>query len=299
MDKIVMKYPALTMGEVCTPCIIQPKLAGGMSYVIQLADSSFIVIDGGYYNDADVQYLYELLRGKSARNQKPVISMWMFTHPHFDHIELATEFIRAKAVDVKIKAFAYQFPDCDKMNTQENDLEMKRAIALLKSNISNYYPNATVYTLHTGQKYIFSGMEIEILWTGEDIYPYKADHYNDVSAAWRMKFDNGKSFFVLGDCFNYSCRKLVQTYGEYLKSDILQLTHHGLLGGDKELYQLIDPDICFWAVSEERFLGTRPGDKIQYCLGEGGCDYNAWIRDESIRVRKHYHQSVTTVINMD
>lgn len=269
-----------------------------MSYIIQLTDASFIVIDGGYYNDADVQYLYELLRKKTAKNQKPVISVWMFTHPHLDHIELATEFIREKSGAVDIKAFSYQFPDCDKMNTQENDLEMKRAIALLESNIACYHPNAAVYTLHTGQNYYFPGVEIEILWTGEDIYPYKANHYNDVSAVWRMKFENGKTFLVLGDSFNYSCRQLVQTYGEYLKSDILQLTHHGLLGGDKELYQLIDPEICFWAISEERFWGIRPGDKIQYCLGEGDCDYNAWIRDESIRVRKHYHQGVTTVINM-
>ena len=281
--------------------IIQPKLTGGgMSYIVQLADTSFIIVDGGSYNEDDVRELYRLLREYTPKDHMPEISMWMFTHSHFDHIELATEFICAKAADVKIKAFAYQFSFSNNLNIQKSvQEEMNRTIGVLEGNIARYYPDAAIHTIHTGQHYNFPGLQIEILWTGEDIYPYIANHYNDLSAAWRMHFKNGKSFLILGDCFNYSCKQLVKTYGEYLKSDILQLTHHGLLGGDKELYQLIDPDICFWAVSEERFLGTRPGDKIQYCLGEGGCDYNAWIRDESIRVRKHYHQSVTTVINMD
>ncbi len=36
----------------------------------------------------------------------------------------------------------------------------------------------------------------------------------------------------------------------------------------------------------------------QWCLGEGGCDYNAYLRDEKIRKRIHYHGSITTTINV-
>ena len=104
---------------------------------------------------------------------------------------------------------------------------------------------------------------------------------------------------ILGDCMKRECRQLAHTYGDYLKSDILQLTHHGLIGGDKELYQLIDPEICFWATRENRFDGTAGGQKYQWCLGEGGCDYNTWIRDPKIRVRRHYHQGNTTSISVE
>lgn len=133
--------------------------------------------------------------------------------------------------------------------------------------------------------------------TGDDIYPAVPISYNDVSAAWRMTFDQGKTVMMLGDCMQQECRQLSHTYGDYLKSDMLQLTHHGLIGGDKKLYQWIDPEICFWATNESRFAGTLAGQKYQWCLGEGGCDYNAWIRDPEIRVRRHYHNSVTTTIN--
>jgi hypothetical protein len=96
-----------------------------------------------------------------------------------------------------------------------------------------------------------------------------------------------------------ACRRIAHTYGDYLKSDILQVTHHGLIGGDKELYELINPEICFWATSEERFLGLTPNQRYQWCLGEGGCDYNRWLRDDTIRKRMHYHCSNIVTITIE
>ena len=90
----------------------------------------------------------------------------------------------------------------------------------------------------------------------------------------------------------------MHTYGDYLKSDVLQVTHHGLIGGDKELYELINPEICFWPINEERFLGLTPNQRYQWCLGEGGCDYNKYLRDENIRIREHYHFGDTISIEM-
>ena len=76
----------------------------------------------------------------------------------------------------------------------------------------------------------------------------------------------------------------------------MQVAHHGLVGGDKELYQLVDPKICFWPTTEERFLGLKPNQRYQWCLGEGGCDYNAYLRDKTIRDRTHYPASKTITI---
>lgn len=291
----------MTDSDSTIPCVIQPKLQlnGGMSYVVQLADASFIVIDGGLYNPADAQCLYEILVERTSEGKRPQIAMWMFTHPHSDHIELATEFILEKAGKVDIKSFAYQFPNYKEMNTVEVDQKVGESIEQLEKNICTGYPDATIYTLHTGQTYYFKGLEMDILFTGEDIYPLQATSYNDTSAVCRMTFDNGKTMLFLGDCMRKSCQQLAQTYGDYLKSNILQVTHHGLLGGDKDLYQLIDPEICFWPVSESRFIGCYPEEKVHYCLGEGGCDYNAWLRDSNIRMRQHYHNSETTCLKVN
>lgn len=290
--------PELMEQDTMVPTVTQMQLASGMSYVTQLPDGSFLVMDGGNYKAEDVQRLYEFLANHTPEGNKPVIAAWMFTHPHRDHISLAAGFIREHVAHVDIKAFAYQFQDPDWMSTSLESEDEKQGVARLENAIAECYPEAVIYTLHTGQKYYFKGLEIEILCTGDDIYPAVPLTYNDVSAAWRMTFDKGRTVMILGDCMQRECRQLAHTYGDYLKSDILQVTHHGLIGGDKGLYQLIDPEICFWPTRENRFNGTAGGQKYQWCLGEGGCDYNTWIRDSKIRVRKHYNNSTTTTISM-
>ena len=284
---------------VLTPTFTQmPLKGGGMSYVARLADGRFVLVDGGEYNEEDCLQLYKFLKENSPR-AIPTVALWIFTHSHSDHIGLATRFIVDYKDKVSVQAFGYQFPDSDKISVSMESVEgMKKDINILERNIQSSYPKATIYTLHTGQSYYFSEAEIEILWTMDDTYPATYSSFNDLSVALRFKFTGGKSVLLLGDCMHEACRRIAHTYGDYLKSDILQVTHHGLIGGDKELYELIDPEICFWATSRERFLGLTPNQRYQWCLGEGGCDYNKYLRDESIRIRQHYHFGDTISIEM-
>ena len=234
----------------------------------------------------------------NSSQEIPTIALWIFTHSHSEHIGLATNFLVDYKGLVNVQAFAYQFPDCDKISvSMESVEEMKKDIEALEQNIQNSYPKAVIYTVHTGQSYYFNGVEIEILWTVDDTYPSNYTSFNDLSAAFRMKFASGKSVLLLGDCMHEACRRLVHMYGDYLKSAVLQVTHHGLIGGDKELYELIDPEICFWSISEERFLGLTPNQRYQWCLGEGGCDYNAFLRDDSVRKRIHYTNAETITLD--
>jgi len=276
----------------------QLPVRSGMCYVVRLSDGTFIVVDGGEYTTEDCLRLYEFMKANSLQ-KIPTVALWIFTHSHSDHIGLATRFIVEYKDKVNVQAFAYQFPDCDKISVAMESLEkMKKDIDVLEQNIQNCYPKAELYTLHTGQRYDLSGAEIEILWTVDDTYPTAYLSFNDLSVALRIKFDDGKTVLLLGDCMHEACRRIAHTYGDYLKSDILQVTHHGLIGGDRELYELIDPEICFWATAKESFLGIKENQRYQWCLGEGGCDYNAYLRDDRIQKRIHYHASETVTIEI-
>ena len=290
----------VSKNEACgLPTFTQLQLQrSGMCYIVQLESGEFIVVDGGKYEEKACLRLYEFLKENSL-NGLPCVALWIFTHSHDDHISLATKFLNEYKDKVTIKAFAYQFPDCDKIEVAMESLsEMKGEIADFEQAIEKCYPNATIYTLHTGQSYFYDGVEIEVLYSLDDTYPHAYLSFNDTSSALRMKFKNEKTVLLLGDCMNEACKKMAHTYGDYLKSDILQVSHHGLIGGDRGAYELIDPEICFWPVAEERFLGKTPNQRYQWCLGEGGCDYNAYLRDDSIRKRTHYHQGVTTTIKL-
>ena len=281
-----------------TPKATLFQLRSGLCSLIQLENGEFIIVDGGIKDEEAEARLYEFLRENSPNGQ-PTVALWIFTHCHKDHIGLATNFVRDYKDKVCVKSFAYQFPNCDKVQVAMEDVElMKTQIDEFEENIKNAYPNAVVYTLHTGQSYFYPGVEIEVLWSIDDTFPYPYLSFNDTSAAFRLKFRNGKTVLYLGDCQNEVCKKIATRYGDYLKSDVMQVTHHGLIGGDKGLYEIVDPEICFWAVSEKNFMGLKENRRYQYCIGEGGSDYNAYLRDESIRKRTHYHHGVTTTIEL-
>ena len=57
---------------------------------------------------------------------------------------------------------------------------------------------------------------------------------------------NGKTCLFLNDASIGSGKRLLDTYKEKLKSDIVQLAHHGQAGVDKDVYDAIDAKIRLW-----------------------------------------------------
>ena len=321
--------PALTKSPataVITPTVAQMQLhegvnkgGTGMSYVIQLEDGRFILVDGGVSNrfacDVLVDYLKQ--QAKKAGMETPVIAMWIFSHPDDDHIGQA----RARFLQVAsenaflIQSFAYNFADDNNVTSEDNS----GYIMSLEHSINRYYPRATIYTPHAGQVYYFAGMQLEILSTEEEVYPLETVYsHNDAGITWRLRFDSGKTVLFLGDNHPAINTLLAKVYRDYLKSDVLQVAHHGLTGAELSSYQLIDPDICLWSTSYARFSGIYDGnmdgiiDDDQWCIGymyrEGDpighpslviSEANVWIRDDSIKQRDHYHASQTTVLDMN
>lgn len=283
------------------PSVTQCKLeSSGMCFAVQAADGSFILLDGGMSGDADTKWLYNFMKDNTPAGEKPRVALWLFTHPDCDHIYLATDFMELYRTEVDIEAVAYQFPDTDALEySYQSTAEVRKDTENFEGSLHRNYPDAVFYGLHSGQVYRFPGVDMEILWTGDLLYPYAFATANDCSAVCRMRFENGKTALFMGDAMQEACRRMADTYGTYLKSDIFQVTHHGLIGGEKRMYQLVDPAICLWATSPERFGGKLAGQKFQWCIGEGECDYNAWIRDESIRKREHYHNGEMTTLKME
>lgn len=270
--------------------------APGMSYIMQLADGSFIIIDGGPANDTDEKALFDYLSALTPAGQKPTIAAWFITHAHSDHMALANNFLATYHAQIEVKMAAYNFPKYEEVKDAKDVLGDKNRyqpmIDTFIGNIRKYWPQADHFVYHAGQKLYLADAEIEIFFTHEDQYPGEFTYINHTSSAFRITA-GGKTVMILGDCEKPLCNQMASTFGSYLKSDMLQLSHHGFNGATLSLYQAIDPDICFWACSKNKFetdgrnLGTT-----------AGYDFNAYLRDETIKKRTHYHSSETTVIPM-
>lgn len=268
--------------------------AAGMSYIMQLADASFILIDGGPANTKDEDDLLAYLRSLTPNGQKPVIAAWFITHAHPDHMALANNFLIKYHDQVDIKLAAYNFPPYETVknaaDVNNNRSAYEPMIRLFIESITKYWPDAEKFVIHAGQKLYLADAEIEIFFTHEDLFPGEYVWVNHTSTAFRIR-SGGKTIMILGDCEKTICQQMADTYGEYLKSDMLQLAHHGANGACLDLYQRIDPDICFWACPQSKF----ENDERQLGTKEG-FEFNYYLRDTSIKVREHYHNSVTTVI---
>ena len=280
---------------VCPVKFTQYPVKIGMCYIIQLANGNYIMVDGGSFDNDDACGIFSFLKNNSV-DGNIVIENWIFTHPDVDHIELATHFLLTYKNELTVLSFTYQFCEPELITNKNLIKNVKADIKALENSIA-LYKNAKIYTPHRGQTFYYNGLSLVFLWTCEDLFPAIFNNFNDVSLAFKINFDGGKSALILGDCMHEACRQIATTYGEYLKCDWLQVTHHGLIGGDKLLYKLADPSVCFWPTPENRFNGTLKNQKYQWCLGDGGCDYNAYLRDNTVRERTHYpNKEIITLI---
>ena len=294
------------VGGTVTPTVSQMQLRLGMCYCITLCDGTFLVIDGGISDAEDEKRLYDFLCSNAQGGKKPIVRAWFMSHTHPDHTRLAESFMNTYCNDVDVLEAIYNFPDYDKITVHRESAEGNaRNAKLFADTVSRCYPQAIHTVCRTGEVIEFPGVRVIPIMTHEDVYPIPINSSNHTSSVWRFDFDSGKSFMCLADMSGETCELMVKSYSsEFLKADIMQVVHHGLLGANIDLYRAIDPDICLWPSPKERFEGTWIDPRrvaegkptVQFCIGEGGCDYNVWIRDDNIKKRKHFHAGITTTI---
>ncbi len=288
--------PSVPTKDAVTPTITQIARNGslqgapGMSAILQLADASFVIFDGGPYDIQDEMDLYNFIRQRTPAGQKPVIAAWFITHAHGDHMGLALNFLRNYRNDVELRLGAFNFPDFDSITIQnENAANMKNMADSFQSLVLSY-PDAECWVMHTGQSLKLPGCVIDVLYTPEDASSTIFAWGNHTCTAVRVTL-NDTTFTVLGDAERSLCQQMADAYGSSIQSDILSLSHHGFNGACLDLYKCIDPDICFWPVDGARF------NNDPRCTGaQGGYDFNAWLRNNKIKVRQHYTADETVTI---
>ncbi|MBO5370496.1 MAG: MBL fold metallo-hydrolase [Clostridia bacterium] len=236
----------------CKSSITQIALEDfGLSYVIKLGDGRFIIIDGGWEFEIEADKIMNCLNEQSPF-EKPIIAAWIMTHPHLDHYRCFMPFVQKYADNVVIESLIYSFPDTNNEQPILQKLfecEAKEKEHILRFGNKVAEMGIPTYVPHTGQIYNISNAHIEILSAPEDMFYEEIDDYNKISLIFKMTLE-GQTVLWCGDAY-YKQARLALRWGGYLKSDILQVPHHGFCGGEPEEYDIINPDVCMWTVSQE------------------------------------------------
>jgi len=204
-----------------------------MGYFIRTSNNKNIVVDGGLRKESETLKQYIEKYGNT-------VDYWFITHPHKDHVGAFIDIV--KNTDIEIKNIYYSANNIDWYEKYESN--RANEIADFYQTLENDRIKSVVKTPQIGDIIeIKKNLKVEIFELANPEITNNA--INNSSMVFKM-YINDKSILFLGDTGTEESEKLIKQYGSRLKSDIVQVAHHGQRGATKELYKLVNPEICLW-----------------------------------------------------
>ena len=208
--------------------------AQNLSIVIKSPHGKLIIVDGGW--EADAEKLSSLILQQGGK-----VDAWLITHPHEDHVGALCAILNDTVRKIKI----------DKIYCSLATPDWYRQVSPTGAGIADQLLSAfTKLPVGTVTNNIGRGTEINIddvnirVLNNRGVYTYNG--VNNSSLVYKISV-SGQSILILGDLAYDGGKDLIKTCtAAELKSDIVQMAHHGQQGVDQDAYALIAPTTCLW-----------------------------------------------------
>lgn len=223
----------------------------GMCYIFRLADGSFVVYDGGWDHQEMGDRIYELLRQYAPNPDRIVIAAWLITHAHSDHMGGFINFVNRYVKDdqVVVERVICNMPSSEhqtQTNLSGNVTKLNRAISAC---------HAQVTKAHPGQVFYLRNAKLEILYTLDLYDNTKLDEVNTSSVVSKLTLED-QSFLMLGDMSYNAQVTVMERYPTAIRSDFVQLAHHGLNAGT-DFYEAVGAQYALWPASTRMYQNVR------------------------------------------
>ncbi|MBR2043234.1 MAG: MBL fold metallo-hydrolase [Clostridia bacterium] len=216
-----------------------------MSFVIVTKKNNCIVIDGG--REEDMPKLKEYVGGRN-------ISAWILTHPHSDHIGgIMSEIKKNNLADFDVEKIYYNFPPISLMDKTEDVPDVKYYVSEFNDVLVEFVNETEPlikdisHIVKQGESIQIDECKIDFIFSFHDgIY---SNMMNDASLVFKVNAPN-KSVLFLGDLGPDGGDILFRESRHLLKSDIVQMAHHGHMNVGMEVYAAIMPEACLWCCAD-------------------------------------------------
>jgi len=235
-------------------------VSNGLSILIRLTDGRFVIIDGGFDRGECATNLINAMKEQSAGylkpGQKPTVAAWIVTHAHGDHMGVLKRYNAFS--QIKVEKFLVNFiADSERtkaMKTYPSNWDSGEGGGYTNTFSAAAYFGADVQWVHVGQVFYIADLTMEILYTIESFGPKICNAFNTTSLVIKMTFGEGDdrtTFMMTGDATGNALEICARMYGDYLRSDIVQVSHHGYStwgndNGTIMAYRYMLPETLLW-----------------------------------------------------
>lgn len=230
-----------------------------MSFTIEGNKNGLVIVDGGYRNEEEQN---QFLMDKITKHNN-IVDAWIVTHFDADH---GGGFVKIAQEEKEVTIKNVYVPDAP------TDME------LLKEN-APYEDDWTIYEeflqmdvpqkvkVHPGDEFEFINLKMRVLCSYEDWINQKSSNLlNNGSMVFKI-YGNKESILFCGDIQSKIVGDyLIRNYAKELKSEYLQVAHHGNNALGDRFYQVVSPKIAFFCAPD--WLMENRGNVSWYTVGK-------------------------------
>lgn len=244
-----------------------------------------VAYDGGCRGDTD-NFLDTLAR--LSGNRRPVIDLWLVSHPHGDHYGVLLETMKRARTGFdkfplpEVRCVAY----CP-MPEIIGEYEPWCADQIVEFNRAMADCPWPLRVIREGDVFTFDRLTFTCLLTPDETE--KNNAFNNASCVFRVTErapagGDAFSMILLGDLGVEGSRRLMQKHAGDLAADAVQVSHHGQKGCTFDVYRAISPKMAFWPTPD--WLWNSEGSELstvntRACLDALGAKV-FWPLDENI-----------------
>lgn len=253
-----------------------------MGYMIRTKNNELIFVDGGRSVDSE---LVMFLANKYGNGK---VDHWFITHPHKDHVGAICRLLKEENNLEVENLYCSVLSDQWYKENDERGYEAEHEFleSLSNSKIKN------VIDCKEGQVIKIDNVKCDIIRVANPEIT-NSDNGNETSMIFKFTAEDvNKSMIFLGDAFVKASEELLKYHKEELNADAVQMAHHGQNGVTKEVYDEIDPKVCFYNCPEWLWNNDNGG-------GENSGPWktlivrNEWMKDKNVTNYKAFEGDQT------
>jgi beta-lactamase superfamily II metal-dependent hydrolase len=231
--------------------------AAGMGYIIAAEDDHFIVVDGGFSEDATK--IIDILESHTS-SSLPTVDLWIITHSHIDHYGALLEISQNALLRerLNIKQLCYYFP----REFRDRGGKLCNILALAQMEQISAKTGAQYLSPSLDGEIKVGDVKLKFIYLPTDCEPLNDKFNSNLCSLVFTVEGKKKKALITADAFKINLSIILEAHRGRLGCDIIQLPHHALCDtGIEEFYKEVNAKTVLVPTS---IAGNRAMNTIYY-----------------------------------